>query len=40
MCKIHAGANRTKLILDSRIADLETYVTSLQYACTVTMATQ
>jgi hypothetical protein len=38
--KIHVGANRTKLILVSRIADLEIYVTSLQYACSVTMATQ
>ena len=38
--KIHAGANRTKLIHVSRIAYLETYVTSLQYAWPVTMATQ
>jgi hypothetical protein len=38
--KIHAGANRTKLILASRIADLECYVTTLQYACSVTMTTQ
>jgi hypothetical protein len=38
--KIHAGANRTKLILASRIAGLESYVALLQYACSVTMATQ